>query len=222
MKKRILLIDDDRIFGSTLVFGLELAGYEVHYQPTVIDINDTIGTIKPDILVLDVEIDNVNGIALAQEIKLCNHKLPIIFVSSHCESYYAVSAIKSGGEHYLRKPIEIEELLAYINKHIGNNSCNIIYFGNSKLDIETNNLYINNVNTPLQLSHTESKLLKLLIANMNQLVSNDEIQQTLYGDAPYNNRTINNIITRLRKFLCNDRLLEIENRKKCGYIMVAI
>ncbi|MFI3315470.1 MAG: response regulator transcription factor [Rikenellaceae bacterium] len=220
MKKRIMLVDDDRVFGSALVFGLEVEGYEVHYLLSANNIIEEIDRVKPNLLVLDVEIDNINGIEIAPVIKLINKELPIIFVSSHGDVEHVTDAINGGGAHYLRKPFEIEELLVYIDRYIGNPNI-FMEFGNCKLEIDTHRLYVNNCKVPEQLSYTECKLLSLLILDINKAVTHERVQAAMYGDASSSNdRSINNTITRIRKYISSDSSLEIKNIRNIGYMMI--
>lgn len=85
-KVKILFIDDDITFGRICTIILQEKGYEVFYQTTLNGAKACIAEAHPDIIVLDVEIGNQNGIEVAPEIKVIAPNVPVLFISSHTEA----------------------------------------------------------------------------------------------------------------------------------------
>ncbi len=116
-KIKVLFVDDDITLGNIVMMALNASGYEAYYQTSLTAIRSVIQELKPDIIILDVEIGKKNGIDATPEIKAIAPEIPILFVSSHIDSEKVVKALNAGGIAYLKKPFEIEELLAYIQRH---------------------------------------------------------------------------------------------------------
>lgn len=115
-KIKVLFVDDDLALGSIVTLALEDAGYEVHYQTSLAGIRTVTAEMQSDIVVLDVEIGAKNGIDAIPELKQIAPEVPVLVVSSHVESDNVVKALEVGALTYLKKPFEMAELLAYIQR----------------------------------------------------------------------------------------------------------
>ena len=135
-KIKVLFIDDDIDFGKMLSLALEENGIKVYYSNSLAGIVAAIKEISPNIILLDVEIGTQSGIDTLPQIKAVALHTPILFVSSHHESEVAIQAIQKGGLNYLRKPFEIDELLAYIYRYVNVQCNNELLFEQFTLDIE--------------------------------------------------------------------------------------
>lgn len=116
-KKRILFIDDDMTLGTIVTLALNEAGYETYYQTSLTAITSVINELNPHLLLLDVEIGKDDGIDKALRLKALASDIPILFVSSHIESSKVARALRAGAVAYLKKPFELEELLAYVQHY---------------------------------------------------------------------------------------------------------
>lgn len=107
-KVKILFIDDDITFGRICTIILQEKGYEVFYQTTLNGAKACIAEAHPDIIVLDVEIGNQNGIEVAPEITVIAPNVPVLFISSHTESHWVVQALEVGAVAYLKSPFMLK------------------------------------------------------------------------------------------------------------------
>lgn len=219
MKKRILLVDDDVLFGSVVTQYLLSAGYDTHYQTSIVGINNFIYDFQPHIIILDVEIGTSNGIDLVPTIRALNPTIPVIFVSSHLEGSYVTRAISNGAEVYIKKPFDSEELIAYIEKYTTENTPSVLKFANCVFNVDKQELKVGDSKI-FKLTTQENKLLKLLVLNINNLVERTSIDSELYGDYDTNEYSVNNSISKLRKYISFDSRLKIENEYKLGYKLV--
>ena len=117
-KLKIFFIDDDIALGHICTRIMQEEGYEVLYQTSLNGAKACIVETHPDMIVLDVEIGNKNGIEAVPELKAIAPNTPILFISSHTNSQLVVQALSAGAVAYLKKPLEIDELIAYIEKHL--------------------------------------------------------------------------------------------------------
>lgn len=115
-KIRVLIVDDDATLGATLTLGLDTLGMQPSYQTSLAGLQSVVQSINPNIIILDVEIGEDNGIDQMQQLKLYAPNIPVIFMSSHADVGYLTRAMGEGAVNYLKKPFEMEELAAYIQR----------------------------------------------------------------------------------------------------------
>lgn len=218
-KNKVLIVDDDIVLGNIMTAALRSSGYEVHYQTSLTALKSIVLELQPDMIVLDVEVGTKNGIDMAPELKLIAPDIPILFISSHTAASEAAKALHAGAVAYLKKPFEIEELLAYIERHVSVRHSDISQIGSFTLLME-DGLLMEGEELVKKLTLSESKLLKLLIMHANQTVSREEIEQTLWKEGAANEQSLNNFIGKLRKCLSKDKSIQLLLIPKVGYSLV--
>lgn len=220
MKKiKILFVDDDIMLGEIVTQALSEKGYEIHYQTSLAGIQAVVRETRPDMIILDVEIGEKNGIDITPELKIIAPQTPILFVSSHVGSHDAARALNAGGFAYLKKPFDIEELLAYINRNATPSSSGVIPVGNLSFHPEEN-LLTKNGQPIKKLSAMESRLLKYLILNKNKVVTRRELERELWGKEKGNAYSLNNYIGKLRKTLTMEESVDLVTVSKVGYKLI--
>ncbi len=114
-KPIILIIDDDQDFLNDLAFLLR-NDYEI-FTATNGRLGLTkIREIQPDVVLLDLVLQNENGLDLLKEIKRADAQLPVLMVTEHSSIDTAVEAIKSGAENYISKNFSLKELHSHIER----------------------------------------------------------------------------------------------------------
>lgn len=218
-KVKILIVDDDIVLGKIMTSALSSSGYQVHYQTSLTALKSIVMELHPDMIILDVEVGTKNGIDMTPELKLIAPDTPILFISSHTASSEAAKAIYAGGVAYLKKPFEIEELLAYIERHTTAQHCDNPQIGSFTLHIEDSLLMKGNEIVE-KLTLSESKLIQLLILHVNQTVSRKEMEQTIWENGYANEQSLNNFIAKIRKYLSEDKSIKLLTIPKVGYKLV--
>ncbi len=227
-KKRVLLVDDDMMLSHLLVNELKEKGYDVHYQSSVCGVGDAIRAFSPDVLVLDVEIGDENGIEYANELFGGNPHLPIIFISSHHEEYMKMNGLTAGGVSYLDKPFSSKLLAAHIERFARTNNIsskdddNIVKLGNALLDIRNHALIMPDGNIK-GLRPMEFNILKRLLLKADEIVSRKDLFYSVWEDKKtcYNDQSLNNYIRRLRTLLEDSHTgLTILLHRNMGYQLV--
>ena len=216
-KIKVLFIDDDIALGNVVTVALNSLGYETYYQTSLVAIRSVIKELCPDILILDVEIGQKNGIEATPELRLILPDIPILFVSSHTESSFVTQALDAGGIAYLKKPFEIDELVAYIKRHT-NTSSHASYLQIGQLTLYTQDyILMKGEQIVKRLTLSEGKLLTLLANHPDETISRQEMEQELWEDGYTNEQSLNNFIVKLRKYLSEDDTLELTTIPKVGY-----
>ncbi|MCD7927100.1 MAG: response regulator transcription factor [Bacteroides sp.] len=216
-RTKILLIDDDTVLGSIITTALKDEGYDVHYQSSLIGITTILNKISPSIMILDVEIGTDDGIDIASELKMTAPGIPILYISSHTESSEVVRALQSGAVGYLKKPFDIEELIAYVNRY-AHPVCNTtIRIGSFELDLQKRILFQGSKELK-NLSKLEFSVLKLLYSHKGEIVLYEKIEE-LWGDTTMNEHSLYNYIVKLRKLLASDSNISISTIGGSGYML---
>lgn len=207
-KYRVLLAEDERPMREGLKLNLELEGYEVVEAPDGRKALDVLRTHKLDLAILDVMLPEVDGFAVCKTARVEGIRTPILFLTAKGSSSDRVEGLKIGGDDYLSKPFNLEELLLRVGKLIvrkeaGSSSLSDLTeytFGENYINFESYRIRDKDGNEQ-ELSKKEMMLLKLLVTRKGQVVSREEILETVWGyDVFPSTRTIDNFISAFRKY----------------------
>jgi two-component system alkaline phosphatase synthesis response regulator PhoP len=212
IKHSILLVEDEENLHEALKLNLELEGYTVSSSFDGASALQLIHQEHYDLIILDVMLPEIDGIAVCESIRLQQIDIPILILSAKNSSADRVLGLKKGADDYLTKPFNLEELLLRVEKLIRKNErmenkhtiTDIYEFGGNKIDF--NGLILTNkIGEMIALTKKEAMLLKLLIENKNEVVTREKILQAVWG---YNvfptTRTIDNFILNFRKYFKDD------------------
>lgn len=208
MAYRILLVEDEANIASTIQLNLELEGYHVTLADNGKDALNEFRSARYDLVMLDVMLPEVNGFDVCQVIRLENNDVPVLFLTAKNSGADKIKGLKLGADDYITKPFNLEELLLRVSKLIkrsqknqgAESQINKYTFGNNEVNFTT--YEIRGVENKKQtLNKREIQLLKLLIERKNEVVSREQILETVWGYDVYpSTRTIDNFIVAFRKY----------------------
>ncbi len=211
-KHSILLVEDEENLQDALRLNFEMEGYDVTSAYDGAEALKAIHSEYFDLIVLDVMLPEIDGIAVCENIRLFNSEIPILILSAKNSSADRVMGLLKGADDYLTKPFDLTELLIRVKKLI--NKSKLI---SSKTPItEIFNFGKNNINFKalecktkggqiVALTKKEAMLLKLLIENKNEVVPREKILQAVWGYNVYpTTRTVDNFILSFRKYFEED------------------
>lgn len=122
VKKRILVVDDEVSFARMVKINLEKSGgFEVRVENAAVAALPAARDFKPDLILLDVIMPNMDGGDVARQIKRDRNlkNTPIVFLTASVSKREAGDGgLNSGGELFLAKPVSVEALIACINEHL--------------------------------------------------------------------------------------------------------
>lgn len=223
-KIRILLVDDDRQNSEFLRKFLEVEGYEVSYAENGGKGWETFSAIRPDLVLLDVNMPVMNGFELAQLIREQDRDVLIFFLTDRTEKADRLKGFDLKGNDYIPKPFYPEELIAKIKErfeHHKSAPSTRMAIGQTIFDRNLSTIEIDGV--VQHLSARQSEILTILAQNIGQTVERDTILQTIWGNDSYANSLALNVqITYLRKMLEPDTSISIVSLKKRGYRLEVI
>jgi two-component system alkaline phosphatase synthesis response regulator PhoP len=211
-KLSILLVEDEENIQDALKLNFEMEGYEV---TTADDGEAALKAVHNeyfDLIILDVMLPEIDGIAVCENIRLTNTEIPILMLSAKNQSADRILGLKKGADDYVTKPFSLEELLIRV-KILINKSKKIsakesvseeYIFGKNKINFKSLEC-ITKSGELVPLTKKEAMLLKLLIENKNEVVTREKILQSVWGYNVYpTTRTVDNFILNFRKYFEED------------------
>ena len=223
MKKtsaKILVVDDDPEIVEILKYNLSNSDFEVKVAYNGIQAVKKSKKFKPDIILMDVMMPEMNGIEACTEIRNIDNlkNIQIIFLSARGEDYTQIAAFDAGADDYINKPIKPKILL----KKITNIANRLKSSENVETLIKVSDLKINREEylvtrnkTEIILPRKEFELLFLLASKPGKVFSRDEIMNKVWGSqVVVGDRTIDVHVRKLREKLGENY---IKTRKGVGY-----
>ncbi len=211
MTPRILLVEDEENLLEAIKLNLELEGYEVEVADTGKKaLKKTVGQ-RFNLIILDVMLPELSGFEVCENIRMADTNTPILFLTAKDSSQDKVLGFKLGGDDYLTKPFNLEELLMRVKvliKHSTRGSqtepSKTYKFGDNEINFVT---YIAKTANGIEITLTkkEAALLKLLVDKKDTVVSRNQILHYVWGyDVNPSTRTVDNFITNFRKYFEKD------------------
>ena len=175
--ERLLLVDDEDNLRSMLEAALRHSGFEVHPAANGRDALDAVPDVKPDLIVLDVMLPDLDGFDVCQRLRSTGDRTPVLFLTARDATEDKVRGLTMGGDDYLVKPFSLEELVARIHavlRRTGNaKEGAVLTCADLELDDEAHLVIRAGVETPL--SPTEYNLLRYLLLNQGRVLSKAQI-----------------------------------------------
>ncbi len=204
MKTRILLVEDDPALRKLLKEALPESIFIIDIAETGREGLDMIVKRKPDLILLDWNLPDLNGFEVCKYIKQnkdCAH-IPIIMVTAYSELNRKVSALDVGADDYITKPFEIEELIARVKavlrRRQGGAPEDAITKENIMINLTTYTVEVDK--KPIILTAKEFDLLYVLMKNAGRILTREFLLERIWGYAvDVSTRTVDVHIRRLRK-----------------------
>lgn len=207
-KPRILLVEDEESLLEIILMNLKLEGYDVSVARDGKQAIDMARQARFDLCILDIMLPKVDGFTVCKTLRLDNNRVPILFLSAKSTGADRVEGLKIGGDDYLTKPFNLEELLLRVSNLIRLHrrseqepkEIDIFTFGENTINFNTFEITTYDGKN-LTLSKREIQLLKFLIERRGEVVAREEILETIWGYDVYpSTRTIDNYILAFRKY----------------------
>jgi DNA-binding response OmpR family regulator len=169
---------------------------------------------KPNVLLLDINMPNMNGLELAKKIRENDSNIPIVILSAHSDKEFLFEAIKLNLVEYLTKPVDRNKFKSVLENSINKvkeNSPNnqFIHFAKTTYWDCSKRLFFHK-NKMIDLTRNERILFELLLNNKNEIINPNEISKYVWGnETEINDASIRNLVKRLRKKLPVDIIQSI-------------
>lgn len=223
---KILFADDDLKYSMLLKSFLQQHGYDVTYAGNGKKAWEQFPEVKPDLVLLDINMPEMDGYEVAERIRAIDQKVLIFFLTDRTEKNDRLKGFSLKANDYLAKPFYPEELLARIEERFSMNESETIeeevyHFGETTFCYNNNELRTRS--SRVLITSRQADILRLLAKNIGNVVSKEMIQEAVWGTVSYaNSLAVNVQMTYLRHALQHDVTVKIESLKKKGYVLSVI
>lgn len=184
-RARVLVIDDDPELGNAIRLGLS-GSFQVAWEPTAQEGISRVASWHPDVVLLDLTLPDLDGIAVCQEIRTWA-AVPIIVLSVRNDDQDKVVVLDSGADDYLTKPFSLTELKARLrvalrhaargNKTISTDA--VFQLGELLIDFASRSVTVRD--TAVHLNPTEYGVLTYLAQHAGQVVTHHTLLRAVWG-----------------------------------------
>jgi two-component system alkaline phosphatase synthesis response regulator PhoP len=209
---RILVIEDDGHIAEGLRLNLRLLGYQVEVAADGVAGLQRWKSWRPNLIVLDIMLPGIDGLAVLQSIRLEDERVPILILSAKSTAEDRVRGLTHGVDDYLTKPFNLEEFQLRVERLLQRGEWSRTRmtpeafklpreyaFGPNRVDFATGTAVGPHGKAPL--TEQELKLLKLFIRYRGQPLARGKILEVGWGySAGVTTRTVDNFIVRLRRY----------------------
>ena len=215
---RILLVEDDTMIASGIMYALETEGYETNNATGIKDAGSLIEHYNFDLAIIDMQLPDGTGFDVSEIFK--NNATSVIFLTVVDDENTIVRAFDEGAQDYIVKPFRIRELLARVRRILSANikngeKDNIIYMGHAAIHTDEAKVYVNDKS--IELTALEYRLLLIFASNKGILLTRKQILDKIW-DADGNfveDNTLTVYVKRLREKL--GEAIHIETVRGMGY-----
>jgi DNA-binding response OmpR family regulator len=212
--RRVLVVEDDASIRELLQLHLGLAGFDVEEQANGRSALDIARERRFDLLVLDVMLPGLDGVSVCRAVRTAgaNVDTPILMLTARDSEADTVIGLESGADDYLTKPFGVRELqariLAVTRRHARVNPAEPSFPATLDLspgitmDISRREVMAHGA--PVDLTRQEFDLLRHLAANRGIVFSRTRLLETAWTNETYTERTVDTVVSRLRKKLERD------------------
>ncbi|MFW6162307.1 MAG: response regulator transcription factor [Planctomycetota bacterium] len=206
--EKILIVEDEPDMVMGLKDNLELEGYQVLTATDGQAALDVACSEVPDLILLDLMLPKVNGFEVCKQLRQKGMDVPIVMLTAKSQEVDKILGLELGADDYITKPFSIRELLARVKAVLRRprkppQKIDSYTFGDVTVDFRKQVAVKDG--EPLDLSHYEAEILRLLIQNKGEPISRNRILDEVWGYELYpTTRTIDNHVVKLRQKIEDD------------------
>lgn len=218
MNNKLIFVEDDLILGTVIANALTDNGFKVNFQTTLDGLQEKLASALPDLLILDIEVNNKNCLDILPAIRVQYPSLPVIVASSHTDGAEILRSYEAGANHYIKKPYDITELVFQIRKLLQQNEKQMPTtwkIGTYQVDAEKHLLTYPGKEIE-RLSPKEFQVLQMLFSNRGKVVTRKQLLEEIWKNDS-SDESLNNIIYDLRKKFKPDEHICIRTHPSIGY-----
>ncbi len=217
---RLLLVEDDTLLGRGLVAGLGQGGFAVDWVRDGDDADAALATTSYDVVVLDLGLPGMDGLSLLRRRRAAGDKTPVLVLTARDTIAERVSGLDAGGDDYMIKPVDLEELRARLRallRRSAGEAMPILRSGRVALDPAAHTVTLDG--TPVLLSNREFAVLHGLMMHAGRVMTRSQLEEQLYGwDEQIDSNAVEVHIHNLRRKLFPE---VIRTMRGIGYIIPA-
>jgi two-component system OmpR family response regulator len=222
---RLLVVEDEPNIRELLSTSLRFAGFEVHTAGDGATALKLAETARPDLLVLDVMLPDMDGFAVTRRLRDQGRRMPVVFLTARDDTHDKVTGLTVGGDDYVTKPFSLEEVVARIRAvlrrtsgHETDDGARLVF---ADLELDEDSHEVRRAGRLVELSPTEFKLLRYLMLNPNRVLSKAQILDHVWDyDFRGESGIVESYISYLRRKIDADASEPlIHTRRGVGYVL---
>jgi two-component system, OmpR family, response regulator len=221
---RLLVVDDEPNIVELLSTSLRFAGFEVITATNGADAVATARRRRPDLIVLDVMLPDIDGFDVARRLRSGGDHTPVLFLTARDAVQDRIKGLTIGGDDYVTKPFSLEEVIARIRAVLRRAKGGPqeppprMVFADIELDEDSHEVWRGG--KPIQLSPTEFKLLRYLMANAGRVLSKPQILDHVWNyDFGGDVGIVESYVSALRRKVDNTEPRLIHTLRGVGYVL---
>ena len=201
-RPRILVVDDEENIRFLVTTALSLAGMDAVTATSGFEALDQVYRARPDLIVLDVMIPDLDGFSILRRLRDQGNRIPIIFLTARDQSADRVRGLSEGGDDYIVKPFDVAELVARVQLRMKGADQNAagrrLRCADLEMDTELHQVYRGG--EAIYLSPTEYKLLHYLMVNVGRVLNRNQILEHVWSyEVDVDPSVVDTYISYLRK-----------------------
>ncbi|MCL4105956.1 UNVERIFIED_CONTAM: hypothetical protein GTU68_058262 [Idotea baltica] len=213
---RILLVEDDLQLGESLEGALKLERYAVDWLRSGEPVRASLSATPYDLLVLDLGLPGIPGLQVLRQLRADKHSLPVLLLTARNTLPDKVEGLDSGGDDYLTKPFEMDELFARVRTLLRRKGeQKVPQLQGSGIALNPSERTVQFEGKELDLTAREFAILEILLRNAGRFVSKARLEEGIYSwGEEVGSNTVEVYVSRLRKLFGADK---IETMRNVGY-----
>ncbi|MEV6344204.1 response regulator transcription factor [Actinoplanes sp. NPDC051851] len=180
-RQRILVVEDDPGIRALLSSTVKLVGYDVRDAPDARAARRELERFEPHLLVVDVMLPDIDGIAFTRALREAGRDTPVLFLTARAQTVDRLAGLRAGGDDYVTKPFNVEELLLRIRAILGRLHPveGPLQYADLALDPHAHSAH--RAGRQIPLTPTEYRLLEYLLRHPEQVLTREQIVQDVWG-----------------------------------------
>ena len=179
---RILVVEDEKHLNRIISEAVEDEGYSVDSCYNGLEALEYLECADYDVIILDIMMPKMNGLELVRRLRDRGDSTPVLFLTARDAVADRVEGLESGGDYYLTKPFDFQELMAVVRvmtrKYTGNRS-NVYTIADLSLDSNTRT--VTRAGKNIELTAKEFSLLEYMMRNKGVVLSREMIENNLWN-----------------------------------------
>ncbi|WP_051159222.1 response regulator transcription factor [Agromyces subbeticus] len=220
---RVLFVDDEVTLTRLVSLALAYEGWIVDVAHTGHDALELVATARPDVVVLDIMLPDIDGITVLRRLRESGSAAPTLFLTARDSVDDRIIGLTAGGDDYMTKPFSLEELVARLRgllRRIVHAPAEGQRLQVGDLVLDERSYETSRGDEPIALTTTEFELLRYLMRNPNHVVSRAQILENVWHyDFAGKASIVDLYISYLRRKIDRDRTPLIHTVRGVGYML---
>lgn len=188
---KVLVVDDEPNIRELVQVALKFHGCAVTTSATGTDALALAAAAKPDLIVLDVVLPDIDGFEVCRRLRAIDNDVPVIFLTARDTTSDTVTGLTLGGDDYITKPFSVEALVARVRAVLRRAAKRDVTDDGdadddstlrvADLELDEEHWTVRRAGTPVELSPTEFRLLAYLMRNQGLMLSRKQLLENVWG-----------------------------------------